>query len=329
MKPFFSIIIPSRNKNGKIKFAIDSLKKLNYPKDRFEVIIVDSSDDRTRQTLKKIKDSNFRIFFREPAPKRDANILRNFGIKKSRWGNIILLDSDCIVDRNWLNDYADYIKDDIVGGSLIVRGQDFYSNYFNYSIRPLKLALSAEKAIDIENFNKGNFPLGGNFRIKKSVLRKVGYFDEDAPSFDEMELFYRVLSKGYKIKLIPGARVRTTHVSKFKDILKNYFRFGKGFAYFSFKHKRTFYIKSRLLQFFAIDSIVLSLIYLSIHLLFVGLIFFSLIFLLLSFYYKMFVYRKGFMEIPVFVLLDIFLLGFVYQFSSFLYIIKSFLKGLF
>jgi len=46
-KPFVSIVIPARNAQGTLKACLESLLRLNYPKERMEVIIVDgmSTDD--------------------------------------------------------------------------------------------------------------------------------------------------------------------------------------------------------------------------------------------------------------------------------------------
>jgi cellulose synthase/poly-beta-1,6-N-acetylglucosamine synthase-like glycosyltransferase len=331
MKPFFSVIIPSRNSAKTIRYTIDSLKKLDYPKSKFEVIIVDSSDDGTKDILKKLK-GNFRIIH-YPVPEknqRNSNILRNIGAKKARYNTLVFLDADCIVDKNWLNDYAAHMDDvnsDIIGGVTVeIPGSKFYSNYFNHSIGKIRLPPKAEKIITLKNFHKYKIPQGGNFFIKKSVLKDVGFFDEQTPSFDEFDLFYRAVKKGYKIITVPNATVKTTSISKFIDITKIFLRFGKGFGYVALKHRNCEYVKSRFFYFVFIDLLSISFLSLLVQNFFFGACLIFLTVLMISFYYKIFLFKKSLIEIPAFVFLDFFFLCAVYQFSTLLFIFKNTLK---
>ena len=48
--PFISIVIPARNAQRTLKDCLDSLKHLNYPKERMEILLVDGlSTDNTRE----------------------------------------------------------------------------------------------------------------------------------------------------------------------------------------------------------------------------------------------------------------------------------------
>ncbi len=50
-KTFFAIVVPFRNESENLPFLLESIKRLNYPIDLFEIILVDdfSEDDSVKQ----------------------------------------------------------------------------------------------------------------------------------------------------------------------------------------------------------------------------------------------------------------------------------------
>ncbi len=86
------------NFNGKklIKSCLDSLFKIDYPKDRFEVIVVDNGS--TDGSVKFIKDNYKKAKVIE---NKVNNYCRgcNLGILKSKADHIVLLNNDVIVKK--------------------------------------------------------------------------------------------------------------------------------------------------------------------------------------------------------------------------------------
>lgn len=325
MKPSFSIIIPCRNKKNTISSTLNSLKKLDYPSKKFEIIVVDSSEDGTEKILKKFKGKKIRIFTNSVRDRRNSNISRNIGAKHARFENLIFLDADCVAEKNFLKEYSNFCNYDLVGGNLEIGGKNFFSNYFNNSFRSVKKNFEKRNEITLKNFHKGKLPVGGNFFIKKKILQNVGLFDENTPSFDEIELFFRVVRKGYKILTIPTANVKTMYASKFSDIIKTYFRMGKGLGYFISKHSHSAYAKSRIFSFIILDFIAMSCLFLLSYNISLFLYAFVAFLFASFFWYRGFVYKKNSFQIFSFIFLDIFLLAIVYQFSALLFILKKIL----
>ena len=322
MKPFFSIIIPCRNNRETIKFTIKSLQGMNYPKNKFEVIIVDSSDDNTKNILYKIKSKNFRIINNPIKVGRNSNISRNIGARQSKYDNLIFLDADCTVSKNWLNDYAQYVEIDAAGGALKAKGTNMFSKYLNYSLMSLRLEPEREQIITAENFHKLQIPRGGNFFIKKSALKKAVFFDEKTPSFDEIELFYRLVRKGHKILIIPSANVETFSASELKTLLGSFIRWGKGLGYFTIKYTHSNYVKTRFSQFLIFDLLLLFYALLMSRYFQFGIYAIIASIFLFWIYYRIFVYRKSNLDILAFICFDV-LAFVVVQFSAAYFILKS------
>jgi len=100
-----SIIILNYFGEAIISETIDSVLNLDFPKNKFELIIVDNnSQDNSRQIIKKYEkeNSNIKSLF------LDKNLGfaggNNPGIKIAKGEYIILLNNDCIVDRKWLKE---------------------------------------------------------------------------------------------------------------------------------------------------------------------------------------------------------------------------------
>ncbi len=97
-RPTLSIIIPTHNSEPTIKRCLSSLTSQSYPRDKFEIIIVDDgSKDNTLDLCKKGEADQ--IIQTEPCFQGKA---RNIGAKNSIANNLAFLDSDCEVEDGWI-----------------------------------------------------------------------------------------------------------------------------------------------------------------------------------------------------------------------------------
>ena len=101
--PFISIIIPARNAQRTLKDCLGSLKNLNYPKERREILLVDGfSTDGTRE----IAASYDLTIVDNPQKSHRTGVNRGFECAKGAL--VAYADADCIVDRNWLQNSVKY-----------------------------------------------------------------------------------------------------------------------------------------------------------------------------------------------------------------------------
>ena len=96
--PFFSIVTPTYNRFDTIQKTIDSVLCQSF-KD-FEFIVVDDgSTDKTSTLFDKIEDQRVRYYWKENGERNSA---RNYGIRKAIGEYIILLDSDDLLQKGFL-----------------------------------------------------------------------------------------------------------------------------------------------------------------------------------------------------------------------------------
>ena len=130
-----SIIAAAKNETVNIKSLIDSLTEINYPKDNFEVIIIDdhSSDNTFQIANGLIKGyNNFSVYHNENEPSLAKKGALTFGITKAKFPFIMITDADCNPELSWLKSYSIRFNkgDDFVFGiAPFYTGKSFISNY--------------------------------------------------------------------------------------------------------------------------------------------------------------------------------------------------------
>ena len=208
--PKVTVIIANFNGKKYLKRCLDSLLKLNYPKNKLKIIMVDncSSDDSVR-------------FVKQQYPKvkilvNDVNNYCkaiNLGIKSSKSEYVALLNNDTKVDRNWLLELIKIIESDskiAQVGSKILK--------FNGMIQSAGHITLPNFYWDERGAGESNkeFSLieevesmpGTAALYRKNIFEQVGYFDEDFVLYGEdVDLAFRLKTAGFKIMFVPKSIV--------------------------------------------------------------------------------------------------------------------------
>lgn len=183
---FFSIIVPARDEEKYISRTLRSLNSLDYPKSKYEIVIVESgSSDNTFKTAKKFKSSLVKVYH---INRKGVSVARNFGAskssKKAEW--LIFSDADNVLGKNFLNIVSKRIsekKRDVIGTMRVKSLEKSFKMNIVYYLYNLFLMISgASYALQIvkkEFFNKvkydENLRVGEDYVIIKA-LRKYGDF---------------------------------------------------------------------------------------------------------------------------------------------------------
>jgi len=109
--PSVSIIIPAYNEEKIIGKTIRKLKKINYPKDKMEIIVVDDgSTDKTYEIAKKFESKQVRVLRKSKGGKASA---LNFGIKKAKNNFIVVMDADSYLEKDALINCMSYFEKNV------------------------------------------------------------------------------------------------------------------------------------------------------------------------------------------------------------------------
>jgi cellulose synthase/poly-beta-1,6-N-acetylglucosamine synthase-like glycosyltransferase len=127
---FISVLIPARNEADNILPCLASILKNNYPKELFEIIVIDDhSDDETPQYVRDLAHPNVRLIElknyvklgeNQPFKKRAIEA----AIGESKGNLIVTTDGDCLVPDKWLWLFAEYYE--TKGKRFIAGSVNFY-----------------------------------------------------------------------------------------------------------------------------------------------------------------------------------------------------------
>lgn len=144
MLPTISIIIPTYNSERVIESCLKAIMKQNYPKSKFEVIIVDNcSKDRTVSISKSLGATVFMV----TGKPSQACSQRNIGAKKAQSEYLFFLDHDMEMAQNLLKDFSSkliesnkridawYVPEKIVASSaLLTKIRTFERSFYDGTV---------------------------------------------------------------------------------------------------------------------------------------------------------------------------------------------------
>lgn len=210
-----SIVIPAFNNAEHVHITLTALKRQTVKFDDWEVLLIDDSYDETMLMFEKWDFPALRVIEKKHSGRADT---RNVGIKESRGDIIVFLDSDIIVDKNFVQSHYDmHMKNecDIVLGKV----KHIPPEYLN-EVRKIVLDDICIKEIDKYVINESYLDLssvvfGNNYiskhigwicclfsncSVKKKVIETSGLFDTDFVGWglEDIELGYRFHINNYR-----------------------------------------------------------------------------------------------------------------------------------
>ncbi len=106
---YISIVIAARNEEDNINSLVHHLRKLDYPPEMFELILVDdSSTDDTLSKMRKQAESfkNFTVLSTKTLGASGKREALSLGISNAKYPYILITDADCRPEKNWLKSYS-------------------------------------------------------------------------------------------------------------------------------------------------------------------------------------------------------------------------------
>jgi len=213
-----SIIIPVYNGEKYIKLLLDSLMSMDYPKDNYEIIVVDNnSTDNTREIIKK-----YPVKFLEEKEIQSSYAARNKGIKYAKYDILAFTDADCVVDKNWLNEGIRPIVNgeaDLVGGKV-----EFYFSKKKTSAEIYDSIINMQIE---DNIRERNIAKTANLITKKSIFKEIGLFPDNVQSGGDVQWTGKATINGFS--LLYNSKAIVLHPARnFKEMIKKQYRVGKG-----------------------------------------------------------------------------------------------------
>lgn len=235
--PFVSVIVPMRNERRYIERCLRSVADQDYPRDRFEVIVVDGrSTDGSRELAESMREELPNLRLLENRGRHTARGL-NIGLAFARGEVIARVDAHAAVAPDYLRRSVAALRErgaDVVGGPLETVGDSPVGE-------TVALAISSPFGVGNAVFRYSRreqwtdtvaFPA-----YRRDVFDRMGPFDEIEGGEDD-EFHYRLRDAGGQILLTPSIRPTYFARSSFRELTRQYFGYGQAKVVVLSRHPR-------------------------------------------------------------------------------------------
>lgn len=235
--PTATVVIPVWNEEKTVVGTIESLLKLDYPKDKLHITVVnDGSTDNTASVLKQYDNNpQVTIIHKENGGKHTAV---NLAIQQATSELIGCLDADSFVDPTALKEIVREFKRNpalsaVTPGIVVAHPKNILEKlqageYFLGAFMRYVFAL-----LGVQFITPGPFSI-----FKMDVFKQIGTF-RAAYNTEDLELGLRMQEAGMQIGNAPKARVETTAPRTFPKLARQRTRWAYGFlnnAIYSYRH---------------------------------------------------------------------------------------------
>ncbi len=225
--PFVTIVMPVRNEAAYIRRSLGTVRAQDYPAERMEILVVDGqSTDGTRQIIHSYQASHPNLKIIEN-PERIVPAGLNLAVRASRGEILIRVDGHCEIHPDYVRECVKTLQEanvDCVGGPIETVGE-------TYTARVIAQAMSSRFGVGGSAFRTEKsrrmftdtvaFPA-----YKRSVIEKVGLFDEELVRNQDDEYNFRLRGLGGKILLSPDIRSRYFSRASLRSLWRQYFQYG-------------------------------------------------------------------------------------------------------
>ena len=221
----FSIIIPLYNRPQEIKELLETLTLQTYK--QFEVLVIEDGSVNDAADIVKSFEGKLDVRYFTKV-NEGQGFTRNFGFERAKGDYFIIFDSDCLIPENYLQIVNDRLSTDWLDA---YGGPDDAHPSFTAVQKAISYSMTSPFTTGGIRGNKkgiGQFhPRSFNMGISRKVWEKVGGFIITR-SGEDIEYSIRIHSAGFKIGLIPDAKVYHKRRTNFLQFYKQLHFFGRA-----------------------------------------------------------------------------------------------------
>ncbi len=235
-QPFVSVIIPVFNDRDRLITCLTSLEKQTYPKNFYEVIVIDNGSDSEQNIAGAIAQFKGVLANHESFPSSYA--ARNKGISLAKGDIIAFTDADCIPCADWIERGIKNLLQVPNCGLLVGKIEIFFKT--DKKVTPVELYESIAAFPQKEFLEKYRGGATANLFTYRNVIERVGLFKTTLKSGGDIEWGQRVYSFGYQQIYSDEVCVKHPARYSFEQIYKQTIRIAGGVYDLYLEDKKTF-----------------------------------------------------------------------------------------
>jgi succinoglycan biosynthesis protein ExoA len=232
-----SVVMPSFNEEAYIRQAVESLMD-DFFRENCELIVVDGqSVDGTREIVAGLQHAGIRLKLLENENRTQAFGL-NLGIMEARGKYVARADAHSVYPPGYVKSCVELIERTgagNAGGMMLPQGKSDCQ-------KAIALAFRHPLGVGDAKWHLGNFQGDvdtiylGNYR--RDLFEEIGLFDTNCRTNQDSELDLRILKAGKRVYLDSSIQVVYFPRETLSKLVKQYYFYGKGRAYTTFKHRK-------------------------------------------------------------------------------------------
>jgi GT2 family glycosyltransferase len=229
--PLLSVIIPTYNRPAPLTACLNALARVDYPRDRFEVLVVDDGGDMSPAATVDEFRERLTVELLSP-PHGGPAKARNFAAERAKGDFLVFVDDDCLVAPDFLERLAAQLGASpraCIGGRTV---NALTNNVYSSASQAVMEYLSA--ALDGRG-RSGRFFCSNNVSFPTEMFRAIGGFDETMMTGEDRDICDRWSSRGFVLRYCPDVRVRHAHALTLTSFWGQHFNYGRG----SFRFRRS------------------------------------------------------------------------------------------
>ena len=201
--PFVSVIIPVYNSNKLLHICLTALAQQTYPRDCYEVIVVDNNSQENVSDV--VKHFEQVTLIKETQP--GSYVARNKGLSVAKGTVIAFTDADCVPTPAWIeHGVSALVSEPNVG--LVAGHIDLFAEDAN-NPNPYELYEMLALGFPQDQFvAEGHFGVTANLFTFDHVIKSVGDFDSTLKSGGDKQWGQRVYQAGYRQLYVKEAIVK-------------------------------------------------------------------------------------------------------------------------
>lgn len=224
-QPVFSIVIPTYNRPDRLANCLRAIAALDYPRDRFEVVVVDDGSPTPIAPVVVPFQTELAVTLIRQANAGPAKA-RNVGAAHAKGEFLVFTDDDCAPLPNWLGclerQFAQTPNCAIGGQTLNALPDNLYSTASQVLIDYLYGYYNEAQA--------SSFFASNNLAVPTASFQALGGFDTAFPlaAGEDREFCDRWLQKGYQMVYAPDMQIYHAHQLTLKSFWRQHFNYGRG-----------------------------------------------------------------------------------------------------
>lgn len=230
---FCSIIIPTRGRPAQLAKCLEALTQLDYPRDQFEVIVVDDGGGTALQSTSNC-DRPFELTVVAQAHAGPA-AARNFGATLARGELLVFIDDDCATTPSWLKRLVDRA---IENPGCAVGGRTLNGVAGNLYSEASQLIVEVGYVQNNSDPDAATWFACNNLAVPASGFHAIGGYDPGFRTAEDSDLCDRWRMRGFRMVYAPEALLFHHHVLDLASFCRQHFGNGRGLGDFRIAYRK-------------------------------------------------------------------------------------------